>query len=528
MPSEVTAPLGHDRLNEALAAWERAREQGRPLRRAEFLAEYPDLAEELATCLDAADRVERVASPVRGALVPVPEGYEALEVLGQGGMGVVYRARQTSTGQLVALKLLRPDWLAGLDEAGQRQAALQFRDEARAAARLRHPNRVRIFHLGEHQGRPYYAMELIEGRSLAEKLKAGGVRAVDAVRYLAGVAEAVQEAHDRGIVHRDIKPHNILIDDRTDQALLADFGLARIAPEPADGAVQGGSGQDGRVAGTLPYMPPEQTDPAGTIDARTDVYSIGATLYQALTGTPPFAGRSPEELIRKVRSEPPEPPRRRNPRVNRRLEAICLRCLEKDPARRFASARELADALDRYLDDVRYTRYFAKPGKVGLYLLPVWVVPHLAVFGLLQVRPLPVWLIWPLVFTDSAMRCALFSRTYQDWGRPRDLQGVFSLWLGHLVASIFLAFALGMTFPADPERVVLFMYPVLAALSGMAYLTEASKMPWSLRWGPVGFWLVGVVMLFHLPWAPLYFCAYNAVGTLAYTRYLMKQAEELR
>jgi hypothetical protein len=327
------------------------------------------------------------------------------------------------------------------------------------------------------------------------------------------VAEAVQEAHDRGIIHRDIKPANILIDRTTDQALLTDFGLARSPREET------------QVAGTLPYMSPEQIK--GRADERSDVYSLGVTLYQALTGVLPFQGQTRDDLTAKIRKEEPVPLRQHNPRVNRDLERICLRCLEKEPDRRFQSARELADALNRFSEDVRYTRHFTRMGWRMLALLPLWVVPHLAVFWLLQARPLQEWAIWPLIFVEPVVRCLMVWRSSRDCIQPAELRGVLSLWVGHLVGFLFLGVALRITFPADPATVLLFMYPVGAALNGMAYFTEASKMPWFLRWGPIGFWLIGFGMLFHLAWAPLIFCAYTVSGTIVYARYLIKQGEEL-
>jgi serine/threonine protein kinase len=209
MLSMETQP--YNRLEAALLEYELAREQGKPLDRDEFLAQYADLAGELGPLLGAVPQIERLADPFLDSLrgkpplaVPTPDGYENLEQIGLGGMSVVYKARQKGTEQLVALKLLRSDWLSRLDEPTRREAIEQFRNEAQAAARLRHPNRVRIFVQGEHEGLPFYAMELIEGCSLTDKLKGpGGVKTEKVVKYLASIAEAVQDAHERGILHRD-------------------------------------------------------------------------------------------------------------------------------------------------------------------------------------------------------------------------------------------------------------------------------------------------------------------------------------
>jgi predicted Ser/Thr protein kinase len=530
MLQQETVPLDSARLNEALAEWELAREQGRPLCRDAFLAEHPDIAEELAAYLVAAEQVDRLAAPLRGALggkpplpVPVLEGYEHLEELGRGGMGVVYKARQKGTEQLVALKLLRPDWLASLDEEGRQQAVEQFRREARAAASLRHPNRVRILHLGEHEGRPYYAMELIDGCSLAEKIRQpSGVSTVAAARYLASVAEAALEVHDRGILHRDIKPHNILIDSRTDQALLADFGLALIESGPNEASVRSQT----RGAGTLPYMAPEQLEGGDGPTFRSDVYGLGATLYEALAGRPPFWVGTRAELTARIRDEAPAPLR---PEANRELEAICLRCLEKAPEKRFTSARELAEALNGFLDSIRYVRQFAEGGTRTLVVLPIILLFHLAVFWMLQawfVEPV-VWLLlfcnYPVLFTTLWMQ----DRDLRPGKGPNEAPTYWAAWIGHLIASALIAFALRMSFPGPAQQVILLTYPVMSALNGLIYFIEASKMPWKFRWGPYGFWLTGLLMVLYLPWAPLFYCAFLVLGHIAYGLYLRQLAREL-
>src|SRR5262249_38486144 len=262
--------------------------------------------------------------------LPCPFGaYELLELIGWGGMGVVYKARQPGTDQPVALKLLRPDRLAGLDEPTRREAIEQFRNEAPAAAPRKHSSRVRIHYRGEHEGLPFYLMELIEGCSLAEKLKRRGVSKEAGVTYLISIADALQDAHDHGILHRDIKPGNILIDKGTDEAKLADFGLALLAP-PGTGPAEQSVRERARVAGTLPYRPRENTGGADGVPDRSDVNSGGAPLTEPLPGT----GRSREprgdELTKHILECNPAPLTRHNPNINSELERICLRCLHKN------------------------------------------------------------------------------------------------------------------------------------------------------------------------------------------------------
>jgi serine/threonine-protein kinase len=529
----------YNRLEEALVEYELAREQGKALDRGEFLARYADLADELGPLFDAVPQIEQFACPLREALggkpplaVPTPDGYEVLEQIGIGGMGVVYKARQKGTEQLVALKLLRPDWLARLDEPTRREALEQFRTEARAAARLQHPNRVRILHLGEHEGRPFIVMEFIQGCSLADLLKQlGGVSPDAAVKYLTSIAEAVQDAHERQILHRDIKPGNILIErtdeaKQTDEAKLTDFGLAMIAPSDT-GPVEQSVREQARVAGTLPYMSPEQTRDADSVTVRSDIYSLGATLYEALTGTRPFTATSGVELRAMIRDQEPVPPRRHRPDIHPELERICLRCLRKAPEERYASAHELAGEFRRFDCDLQYLRNFTKLWTWMLALAPVGLVTQLVVWWMLRGS---FWepVVWLLLFSPFVKDKGMLLASGFP-GRRSGLHGreYWAVWGGYAVAAVSIAVALRTELAVPPRDVILLMYSVLAALSGMAYFIDASRMPWKMSWGPIGFWLVGVVMLFHREAAPIYYGVYDALGLVAYGLYLRKLGKQL-
>lgn len=263
--------------------------------------------------------------------------YEVLEQIGQGGMGVVYRARQRGLGRVVALKLL----LAG--SRATEAEIKRFHTEAKAAATLKHPNVVAIHEVGEHEGQHYFSMNYVEGRSLAELIRRTPLPAARAARYAKIIAEAIHYAHERGILHRDLKPHNVLIDAQ-DEPRITDFGLARQIDVESDLTISGA------VLGTPSYMPPEQA--AGNrreIGRASDVYSLGAILYDMLTGHPPFRADTPLDTLRQVIDTEPAPPRLVNRKVPLDLETICLRCLAKIPAQRYASAQELADDLGRFL-----------------------------------------------------------------------------------------------------------------------------------------------------------------------------------
>jgi WD40 repeat protein/predicted Ser/Thr protein kinase len=273
----------------------------------------------------------------RGATVRYFGDYEVHSELGRGGMGVVYRARQVSLNRPIALKMIRAGVLA--DDADLRR----FQNEAEAVAQLDHPHIVPIYEVGTHDDRRYFSMKLISGKSLDKRLKAYLDDPRAATRLVATTAEAVHHAHQRGILHRDLKPANILLDEQ-DEPHVTDFGLARRVA--ADSELT----QSGAILGTPSYMAPEQAGgKRGAITAACDVYGLGAVLYALLTGRAPFVGDSVVETLEKVREHTPEPPRTLNPRVPRDLEVICLKCLEKDPRRRYPSAEALADDLRYWL-----------------------------------------------------------------------------------------------------------------------------------------------------------------------------------
>lgn len=302
---------------------------------------------DLATLIDGLDAARELTDITSGGDTEFEPGtrfgdYTLERELGRGGMGVVFRARQESLKRAVALKLLNPALLR------DPRTVQRFQREAQAAARLHHTNIVPVYAQGEHEGRHFYSMELVDGVSLAHLLRvssAGERRVVDfrrAARWIAGVAEGLAHAHALGIVHRDIKPQNLIL-GQDDELHITDFGLARIAHEP-------GMTQATERIGTPAYMAPEQLE-GRTIDARTDVYALGATLYELLTEQRPFQAENYEQLAYRILKSAPTAPRRVNPHVPRDLETICLRALEKEPPRRFPDAAEMARDLRRYAED---------------------------------------------------------------------------------------------------------------------------------------------------------------------------------
>src|SRR5262245_46084298 len=275
-------------------------------------------------------------TPMEELPLPQVPGYEVESVLGRGGMGVVYRARHLRLGRLVALKMALAGSYAGLHERER------FRREAEAVAALRHPNVVQVYDVGDADGRPYFTMELMEGGSLARKLAGAPQPPRQAAALLATLAGAVQGAHEAGVIHRDLKPGNVLL-TADGMPKVADFGLARRLD--ADERLT----LSGAVIGTPGYAAPEQArGDRGAVGPRTDVYALGAILYECLTGRPPFRAGTAAATLQQVVADEPIAPRRLNPSVPRDLETVCLKCLHKEPRLRYASAADLADDLRRF------------------------------------------------------------------------------------------------------------------------------------------------------------------------------------
>ncbi|MDX1943864.1 MAG: protein kinase [Pirellulaceae bacterium] len=377
------------RLDEVLAEYLRAVEAGQTVDRDQFVAAHPDVAEDLRSFFRNRDAMQSLAAPLRAAAdTPTigPSGeatlhgppkvryfgdYELLEEIARGGMGVVYKARQVSLNRTVAVKMILAGQLASQDDVRR------FVAEAEAAANLDHPHIVPIYEVGEHEGQHYFSMKLIEGCSLAQALAttSAGLLPTEAARLVCTVARAVHHAHQRGVLHRDLKPGNILLARQTapgerptgellvslgkDAAaaevprLLADgvphvtdFGLAKRTTH--DGPTLGMT-HTGAILGTPAYMSPEQARGEKLLTTAVDVYALGAILYELLTGRPPFRGDDLLSTLTMVKDHDPPRPRSLRPGLDRDLETICLKCLHKDPSRRYDSAAALADDLGRWL-----------------------------------------------------------------------------------------------------------------------------------------------------------------------------------
>jgi len=343
------------RFEEALVEYLRRIDQGEQVDQAQFIAEHAEFADELREYFATADRIERIAASPEETLdsdkpptVSSPPldvvryfgDYELLEEIGRGGMGVVYRARQVSLNRIVAVKMILAGQLANDDDVKR------FQTEAEAAANLTHPGIVPIFEVGLHERQHYFSMGFIDGESLARKVAEGPLPPREAAQIIEQVARAVAYAHEHGVIHRDLKPGNVLV-DRDGRPHIADFGLAKRIED--DSTLT----KTGQIVGTPSYMSPEQA--SGNLDEigpATDVYSLGAILYASLVGRPPFHSANVGDTLNQVQTQDPVSPRQLNADVPRDLETICLKCLQKDPRGRYVTAQQLLDEVGRYLAGV--------------------------------------------------------------------------------------------------------------------------------------------------------------------------------
>jgi predicted Ser/Thr protein kinase len=416
--------------------------------------------------------------PSGSLLLPARFGdYELRQELGRGGMGVVYRAQQMSLGREVAVKMiLRGQFASQADRE-------RFEAEAQAAARLDHPGIVPVYEVGEIDGRPYFSMKHVRGTTLAQRLTEGPLAPREAAIMLAKVARAIHFAHMRGVLHRDLKPSNILLDEQGEPHV-TDFGLAKqtAATEPLT--------KTGAVLGTPAYMSPEQAaGQRGQVGPRSDVYSLGVILYHMLTGRPPFQAASPGEMVLLVLEQDPVPPRMLNPKADRDLEMICLRCLQKPPDLRYASAAGLADDLEAYLKDESIS---ARSGRFAQILAGMMRETHHAAV-------LENWgLLW--MWHSLALLVACFATNILDLLGDEDRLHYFLLWtaglgawaavfwflrrrmgpvtfverqIAHLWAGSMIAIALLFPLEAWLGLPALKLSPVLGIVTGVVFLAKA-------------------------------------------------------
>lgn len=450
-------------------------------------------------------------------------GYELQAELGRGGMGVVFKARQVELNRTVAVKMILSGTVSSAAEVER------FRVEAEAMARLQHANIVQVFEVGEVDGRAYYSMEYIDGPSLAKKTADGPMPGREAARCLAIIARALHHAHRNGILHRDLKPSNILL-DREGLPHVTDFGLAKKLD------AESGQTRTGSVMGTPSYMPPEQA--AGRVrdlGPRSDVYSLGAVLYETLTGRPPFRAETALDTLLQVLERQAAPPRLLNAKVDRDLETICMKCLEKNPKDRYDSAEALAADLERYLrgesiaartfnvldrigrtlERDHYLGEFHAWGTMLLIFAGIVFVEHLIVFALTYGGP-PYpkgWIMFARFLQFSSMGI-VFWRHRQHTLLPTSLaeRQLWSIWIGYLGACMVVGAIQWYLIHTGHVKDELLAYPFWSALTGLAFFAMGSS-----YWGRcytlgLAFFLVALLMPLKLEWVVL---EYGLMWTLS-------------
>ncbi len=445
--------------------------------------------------------------------------YTVLEEVGRGGMGIIFKARHNTLGRIVALKLIRAGELAD-DEQIRR-----FQAEAQAAAQLDHPGIITVYETGRHGPHHFMAMAFVEGRSLNHRLAQWAFPPPEAARCIQRAAEAVQYAHDRDIIHRDIKPQNILYGE-DGQPRIADFGLAK--KQHADHSLTA----TGAVLGTPAYMPPEQASgKMESVGKPADIYSLGATLYFLLTGKPPFEANNVVDLLMKVLDDEPVVPREINPNVPRDLEAICLKCMSKQPESRYESAAALAEDLRRFQDgetisissgdwtaalvqtltrsrdDVKY-----KDWAIVLFEFAaiVWLTDFVVFLRCLYEWPYGHLIIGTarvIQFVSMGWICWRH-RVFQQGAANASAQHMLSLWIGFLVACNVTAvtvFQSAAVLHPDKQVELRVCYPYFASLSGLLFFALGRNF-----WGAcyafgVLFFVMALAMPHMIAVAPLLF-----------------------
>ncbi len=492
------------------------------------MADTPPTTPHLPIALDQAATQQDLRShpvkPASGSRLGAFGDYELLAEIARGGMGVVYRARQIPLNRIVALKMILAGRLADDEDI------TRFRSEAEAAANLRHPHIVKVHEVGAVQGDHFFTMEFIQGESLAQRLAHGPLSGRHAARYVQIIARAVHYAHRQGILHRDLKPSNILIDEN-DEPHVTDFGLAKRIGKDS------GQTRTGAVLGTPSYMAPEQAQgrnhevgPAG------DVYSLGAILYELITGKPPFQAENPYDTVVQVIHNDPAPPSLVNPAVDHDLETICLKCLQKDPAHRYASAEALAEDLKRYLDgetinarsfnvldfvrralgrshhDVAFSAW----SSMLLVMAGVIFVEHVLVFFLIRFSA-PKSAVFSIRFVQFVLLGFLFwyHRRNQLLPTSPPERELWTIWIGFFLAysGMIVSTRLLSSYDIIDEGsnahllylTELLPYPYITMASGLALFVMGAN-----YWGicyliGLTFMGVGILMPMHLTWAPLEF-----------------------
>jgi eukaryotic-like serine/threonine-protein kinase len=448
--------------------------------------------------------IDLLIAPIRSAISLVDEppslpDYDSLTEIGRGGMGVVYRALHKKTQREDAIKVIRRDRLAGTSSDMVRLMQLQFQQESKLAARVAHEHIVPIYQVGEIADQPWFSMQLVDGESLRVLAQGTGIAPERAVRYVEAITRAIDAVHRHGIIHGDIKPHNILIERETDRPMITDFGLADLDARYSTDVSRG-------TVGTPAYMAPElarealhgQTpDEAAAIrSVATDIYSLGATLWSALTGSSPCSDqRMVHQHLMKVGEGKADFTRGANGKIPPSLSPVILKRLAAEPSDRYSTASDLANALASWLEHPQWHRHFPRlRNLLWMVVAPALLMSGIVIWGLMKIDAPEPW-VWLAIFSGYVPLFGTFFASHQmDPTAARARRELWSIWIGHLVSTFFCLLVIRILCHPDFEKTIQFAYPCWACISSLAFFAKSGNFWSAYRW--IGsFWALAAVLL---------------------------------
>ncbi len=472
--------------------------------------------------------VDDITAPIRTALCsrespPVLDDYDELVEIGRGGMGVVYRAKHVKTQRTDAIKVIRPDRLSSVAPERVIQLRCRFEQETRLAARVAHEHIVPVYQVGEVDGRTWFSMLLVDGPTLYECSITKSLGPEQIARTMECIARAIDAVHRRGVLHGDIKPHNILIERESNRPLISDFGLAEFDTVAPDGHSQ-------NIAGTPAYMAPElakaalseaETEDVGSIrSVSSDIYSLGATLWSALAGCSPcHEGRNQKQQLADVVARNMRFAQKQNYGLPIGLERICQRCLEFESSARYSSAGEVAEELTAWLGRPTWNRHFPGLRKLLVYVVaPVLAISGIIVSFLLQMNAHEAW-IWLAMLWGYGPLFATFSASQRS-NRTTDpaRRELWSVWIGHFCATIACLTACRILSSAVTIRTVEVFYPCWAAITSVTFFAKSGNFWIAYRWLGVA-WSVAAIVLTIDPFlSPAIFGGFAAITCIVTAR----------
>ena len=465
--------------------------------------------------------VEQLTSPIRFALnsdevPPVLPEYDELEEIGRGGMGIVYRSLHKRMQRVDAIKVIRPDRMTDVSLDVVRQMQHRFERELRLAAYVAHEHIVPVYQVGEIDRCPWFSMQFVNGTTLHQLRKSAALAPESIAGYMEKIARAVHAVHRRGILHGDIKPHNILIETETDRPLLSDFGLAEFLAHDLNDVSNG-------VAGTLAYMAPELAqaamrnaspdEVAATRSVSSDVYSLGATLCAAMTGESPHPRLNASGTLSADGTairHPAVPGSSRQ--LPDRLLGICQKAMAENPTDRHASAEEFANAIHSWLNRPHWNRFF--PGLqhlLWMVVAPLLFVNGVMVWLLLSVRAPEPW-IWLAILVGYVPLFATFAASQQSVRSSESARReLWSIWIGHAVGSLACLISLRVLFHPDYDRAIAVFYPCWAVISSVALFAKSGNFWPAYRWIGAAWSAIAVLLAFVPTVSPIAFGAFAAL-----------------